>query len=423
MNREFLKKANICREPLLFIQINHRRYEVLDPFFLALRVKDVVNNMHFGRNKNMPRRGENIRKRKDGRWEGRYRVENESQKDKYISVYGKTYAEVKDKLLLQKANRSPHILPHKSFGDILLLWLNTTSLKHKKQTYRKYKMLIDNHIIPDLGSMRIDRVDIATINNIIAKKYSSGRLDGTGGLSASYIQTICYIINASLSFAVKNGYRDSLKGDIVRPSVPKCSIEILSRAEQDILEKYLVSQTDYQMLGVLLSLYLGLRLGETCGLKWEDFDFDTNSVSVCRSIERVPNTTNSGPKTQLLVTKPKTESSIRVLPIPARIRDVLLNMKSSKNEYVIPGQTYAYTDPRTLQYSYKKVLKKCHLRNIHYHSLRHTFATRCVEAGMDVKTLSEILGHSNINVTLNVYVHSSLEYKQKQIDTVFVCGQ
>ena len=371
----------------------------------------------------MPRRGENIRKRKDGRWEGRYRVKNEIQKNKYISVYGKTYAEVKDKLLFQKTNHSPYILPYKSFTDILQLWLNTISLKHKKQTYHKYKMLIDNHIVPDLGNMRIDRIDIAAINNIIARKYSSGRLDGTGGLSASYIQTICYIINAALSFAVQNGYRDSLKGDIVRPSVPKCRIEVLSRAEQDILEEHLISQTDYQMLGVLLSLYLGLRLGETCGLKWDDFNFDTNSVSIRRSIERVPNTTSTGPKTQLLVTKPKSEASIRVLPIPARIRDVLFNMKSSKNEYVIPGKTYAYTDPRTLQYSYKNVLKKCRLRNIHYHSLRHTFATRCIEAGMDAKTLSEILGHSNVNITLNVYVHSSLEYKQKQIDTVFVCGQ
>ena len=371
----------------------------------------------------MPRRGENIRKRKDGRWEGRYRADDEVQKNKYISVYGKTYAEVKDKLLFQKANRKPHILSKRSFEDILLLWLNTNSLKHTEQTYCKYKMLIDNHIVPALGSKRIDQIDIATINHVVAKKYTSGKLDGTGGLSASYIQTICYIINAALTFAVKNGYCDSFKGDIIRPSAPKHNVETLSRTEQDTLEKYLVSQTDYQMLGILLSLYLGLRLGETCGLKWEDFDFCTNSVSIRRSIERIPNTTGTGPKTQLLVTKPKTASSIRVLPIPARIRGVLFNMKSSENEYVIPGKIYAYTDPRTLQYSYKKALKKCHIRDIHYHSLRHTFATRCIEAGMDVKSLSEILGHSSVNITLNVYVHSSLEYKQRQIDTVFVCGQ
>ena len=371
----------------------------------------------------MPRRGENIRKRKDGRWEGRYISTYIDSKAKYSYVYGKTYAEVKEKLLVKKLY--PEVKPSKiiTFKEVLILWLKTTSLKHKDQTYHKYQTLIENHIVPHLGNERIENISVSTINKFIAFKHSGGKLNGSGGLSASYIQTICYIINAGLAFAAENGFCDSLKSDIVRPPVKKKKIEVLSVAEQEILENYIFPQKDYRLLGILLSLCLGLRLGEVCGLKWSDFDFENNCVYIQRSIERIPDNDSGVNKTQLIVTEPKTAASFRILPIPSRLRSILLEMRDDHNEFVIPGKTHKYIDPRTLQYSYKNTLTRCELRDIHYHSLRHTFATRCIESGMDVKSLSEILGHSSVNITLNIYVHSSLEYKQKQIDNVFICGQ
>ena len=186
----------------------------------------------------MPRRGENIRKRNDGRWEGRYISTYIDSKAKYSSVYGKTYAEVKEKLLLKKV--CP-IKPSKKikFKEILILWLKTTSLKHREQTYHKYRTLIDNHIIPHLGNERIENISVSTINKFIAYKHTNGKLNGSGGLSASYIQTICYIINASITFAAENGFCDSLKIDIVRPPVKKKIVEVLSVSEQEILEKYI----------------------------------------------------------------------------------------------------------------------------------------------------------------------------------------
>ena len=371
----------------------------------------------------MPRRGENIRKRKDGRWEGRYICTYVDHKAKYSSVYGKTYAEVKEKLITKKAYPDIGTSRKITFKEILNLWLKTTSLKHKEQTYHKYQTLIDNHIVPHLGNERLDNLSILTINRFIAYKYSDGKLDGSGGLSASYIQTICYIINASLTFATENGFCDSWKSDIVRPPVKKNKVDVLSLTEQEILEKHIILQIDYKLLGILLSLCLGLRLGEVCGLKWTDFDFENNSVYIQRSIERVPDTNDGKNKTQLIITEPKTASSFRILPIPSHLRDLLIEMRDDNNEFVIPGKTHKYIDPRTLQYSYKKALRECQLREIHYHSLRHTFATRCIESGMDIKSLSEILGHSSVNITLNIYVHSSLEHKQKQIDNVFICGQ
>lgn len=371
----------------------------------------------------MPRRGENIRKRKDGRWEGRYISAYIDHKAKYSSVYGKTYAEVKEKLIAKKSHPETKCSKKTTFEEVLSLWLKTTSLKHKKQTYHKYQMLIDNHIKPYLGNERIENLTVSTINKFVAYKYANGKLNGTGGLSASYIQTMCYIINASLAFAADNGFCDSLKSDIVRPPVKKKKIEVLSFSEQEILENYIIPQADYKLLGVLLSLCLGLRLGEVCGLKWSDFDFENNCVYIQRSIERIPDNDGSANKTQLIVTEPKTASSFRILPIPSRLRSILLEMRNDSNEFVIPGKSHKYIDPRTLQYSYKGALNHCKLRDVHYHSLRHTFATRCIESGMDVKSLSEILGHSSVNITLNIYVHSSLEYKQKQIDNVFICGQ
>ena len=189
------------------------------------------------------------------------------------------------------------------------------------------------------------------------------------------------------------------------------------------MESHITVQIDYKLLGILLSLYLGLRLGEVCGLKWADFDFENNCVYIQRSVERIPDYDDSKNKTRLIITEPKTAASFRVLPIPSRLRGLIYKMMDYSSEFVIPGKTHKYVDPRTLQYSYKKILNECHLRDIHYHSLRHTFATRCIESGMDVKSLSEILGHSSVNITLNIYVHSSLEHKQKQIDNVFICGQ
>jgi integrase len=234
-------------------------------------------------------------------------------------------------------------------------------------------------------------------------------------------------LSAALEYAAKEGYRSEFLGDISRPITKnmKHEIEILSKKEQKVLESHIVSDSDNRKLGIMLSLYMGLRIGEVCGLKWEDVNFDEKTIHIRHTIERIANVghNNGERKTNLTVCDAKTLSSNRIIPIPTIVFPYLSQYKSSKG-YVVPGNTYDYSDPRTFQNAFHKCLDECHLRSINYHALRHTFATRCIEAGVDIKSLSELLGHASVNITLNIYVHSSLEHKRNQLERLSsVMGQ
>lgn len=372
----------------------------------------------------MPRRGENIRKRKDGRWEARFIKRYDSDgRAVYGSVYGKTYFEAKKKQTEALEKLSLNALPvndHEiTVREVLFLWLNNNRIRLKEQTYAKYLYLIENHIIPILGNTKIKKLESIIINNFLLEKSRNGRLDGKGGLSPSYLQTISFIINAALEFSIKEGYRTALLGEIVKPNkrIYKSELEVLSLYEQSVLEEYLFLEPSEQNIGILLSLYMGLRIGEVCGLKWEDIDFTTQTIHIRHTVERIPkiNPKPNDSKTTLVLCEAKSVSSNRIIPIPSNIFPLLSNSRN-QNRFVIKGNTYEYTDPRSYQNSFHKCLDSCKLRSINYHALRHTFATRCIEAGVDIKTLSEILGHASVNITLNTYVHSSLDHKRKQIE-------
>lgn len=383
------------------------------------------------RKTNMSRRGENIHKRKDGRWEGRYIKEYDlTGKAKYGSVYSKSYLDVKRKLTEKKQAIITNALPEKDSDiylcEVLYLWLDNNRLSLREQTCSKYKRLIDTHIIPDIGSVKIKSITAVYINKFLYKKAENGRLDGKGGLSSSYVKTISFILNSSLKFAAQEGFCNLIIGEISKPTKNKSTkLDVLSVSEQLTLEKYINENLDDKKLGVLLSLYTGLRIGEVCALKWEDIDFEEKTIHVRHTVSRITliDNTFSGSKTKLQISEAKTFSSNRIIPIPEILYEILLNRRSSTKEFLLQGNIYPYTDPRTYQYAFHKYLKECGVRDINYHTLRHTFATRCIESGMDVKSLSEILGHSNVNITLNIYVHSSVELKRKQLETMTsFCG-
>lgn len=372
----------------------------------------------------MPRRGENIRKRKDGRWEGRYiKSYDQNGKAKYGSVYAKTYIEVKRKLNSvneieknKNCTTSSNIL----FREILYLWLDNKKCNMKVQTYAKYLQLIDNHLVPYIESISVNEVNVIYVNRLLAEKSDYGRLDGCGGLSPSYVKTIAFIVNSSLDFASQNGFCQPLNGDIISPRLFKREIDILSIVEQIKLEKYLFENTGIEKLGIILSLYAGLRIGEICGLRWEDIDFDERLIHVKYTVERIKNigAKSNEPKTSLILSNVKSASSDRYIPMPNKLYQILKEYRCRNKKFVLPGESYDFTDPRNYQYVFRKCLLKANIRKINYHALRHTFATRCIESGMDVKTLSEILGHASVNITLNTYVHSSLDHKRNQMETM-----
>lgn len=375
----------------------------------------------------MPRRGENIRKRKDGRWEGRYiKSYDLDGKAKYASIYAKSYSEVKKKLndISKNAYIELSNNKQKTLKDILYLWLENNRIKLKEQTYVKYKRMIETHILPEIGNIEITKVDISYINRIILKKSKGGRLDDKGGLSASYVRTIGFILRSSLSFASQNKYCLPLSGPVSLPVKSKSKLEVFSIQEQNMLEQACIESKDSKRIGILLSLFIGLRIGEVCGLKWSDIDFENHTIHIQRTVERIQMIDSDEKKTKLVIVDTKSISSDRMIPFPSKLLTYLSIDKKDSNEYILKGNIYNYIDPRTLQYYYHKLLENNNIRYINYHALRHTFATRCIESGMDVKSLSEILGHANVNITLTTYVHSSMDHKRKQMEAMFhIYGQ
>ena len=367
----------------------------------------------------MPKRGENIRKRKDGRWEARYKIGiNASQKITYGSVYAKTYREAKEKQA-EKQNEILRTFPgnrkNYSFNEVADLWLENNRLRIKGSTVNRYQNLLITHIIPFIGNRRIDTITGTESNAFLADKLKSGRVDGKGGLAPSYVRSIMLVINSVISYAVENRMRKPLDTRICKPQAVKHELPILTRLEQEKLVSLCCQQLDFTSIGVLLSLYAGLRIGEICALEWTDIDFCNRVIHVRKTIARI-HAPGSRKGSVLAIEPPKTAASHRVIPLCSWLIPLLNQVKNKSVSNFVVSTTLQFVSPRTYDYRYHRLLMLAEIPRINYHALRHTFATRCIEAGMDVKSLSEMLGHANAAVTLNIYVHSSMDMKRNHIE-------
>lgn len=369
----------------------------------------------------MPKHGENIHKRKDGRWEGRYKNgKGANGKTKYASVYGKTYTEVKKKLAecTQKPkNQTISANREISFKAALLLWKETNKHKHKGSTEVKYTYLIEKHILPELGNYKLSEINSLIIADFMNNKLQNGRIDKKGGLAPSYVRTIMLIISEVLEFAVYERLCDPIHVKINKPSVSKSELRILTHEEQKRLERVLLEDIDETKLGILLSLHTGLRISEVCALTWNDIDLTTGVIHLRFTVSRVKNEAkDDSSKTKLVITNPKTKSSSRDIPIAEHLLDLLKMMHGKRKSKYVVSVKDEFISPRTYEHRFHKLLDKAGISQINYHALRHTFATRCIEVGIDVKTLSEILGHATVSITLNTYVHSSMDRKREQME-------
>ncbi len=356
----------------------------------------------------MSRRGENIYKRKDGRWEGRYK--NGFKPDgsaKYSSVYGKTYAAVKASLLEKAAKSAYTDIPVSlTVKDLFESWLKAIKLKVKESSYMNYLAKYEKHILPALGGLCYDKLTAQRLDDFIAAKLSEG-------LSAKYVADIAGVIKSVCRFAHRQyGYAD--KSEIM--SIPKGKSKekaLLNEDEQTALYAYLTANPSASNIGILLCMFTGLRIGELCALKWSDIDLDKRIIAVRHTMLRINRRDNeSTAKTKLIITPPKSASSIRKIPLPDFIVPLLSALKSENGNYFLSAVCRP-VEPRTMQNRFKSVLKRLNIAPVTFHSLRHLFATNCISIGFDVKTLSEILGHSSVEITLNRYVHSSFERKKE----------
>ena len=364
----------------------------------------------------MSRRGDGIHKRKDGRWEGRYKNGvDENGKSTYKSVYGKSYSECKEKLESIKSNDTLKTTTSLlSFGSVLNIWLNN-KVRIKESTYLKYKHIVNAHILPELGHFKISEITASEVNVFLDEKLKRGGKESGKALSPSYVRTMAIIIESALNFAAKEGFCTPLRNEINKPSIKKEEIIVLSISEQHKYEKVMKTEFSEVALGTLIAMHTGLRIGEICALHWNDIDLKNGLVFVNHTVSRVQST-DSKHKTELILSTPKTNASKRVIPMSLALKSILKSI-SNKEGFVV-SNTDTFVDTRTFEYRFKKLTKDNNLKSVHFHTLRHTFATRCLQYGMDVKTLSEILGHSSATITLNTYVHPSMDIKKKQLEMV-----
>lgn len=366
----------------------------------------------------MARTGENIYKRKDGRWEARYiYIYDAEGKAKYRSVYGISRQEAKHKRLIKihesilgvETNPSPIII----FRDLAKNWLNSTKLRVKESTYARYSNQVQKHIIPYIGKYQASKISTELIEQLVGRLLKSGK-DENLGLSPKTVEDILIIIKSIMKFGKCHAHLDlhriKIKKEDKKPRT-------LSKMAQTRLHQFLINDTDYIKVGILLSLHTGIRIGELCALLWDDIDLEEQTVHINRTIQRIQISSgeSSVNKTKVVVTSPKSKKSIRAIPIPIFLTEILSKLKNTSSNFLLTGST-KYMEPRALHNHFKKYLNKSRVLNLNFHSLRHTFATNYVEAGFDVKSLSEILGHSSVKITLELYVHSSDRLKRTNME-------
>lgn len=367
----------------------------------------------------MSKKGENIYKRKDGRWEGRYiKSRTTDGKAIYGYIYAKTYSEVKQRLTLAKAGNLeikpliPSHIPFKHWADE---WLISIQPRIKESSNIKYNNLLQKYILPALGDKELSQLSHCYIQNYCNELLTNGGKNKKG-LSPKTVTDILSLLRCILRFSAERTEYPvcDLKNIIIKQKTIK--MKILSRDEQANLCKFLFKYPSCKNIGILICLFTGLRIGELCALKWKDISLSEKIVYVNKTMQRIQNLNDTERKTKIVITQPKSSCSIRAIPLPDTIVDILSIIQQPDECYILTGKENIYIEPRNMQYHFKKVLKQCAMDSCSFHSLRHTFATRCVEVGFDVKSLSEILGHASINITMNRYVHPSMDLKRENMN-------
>ena len=350
-----------------------------------------------------------ITKRKDGRYMGRFPIGfDTSGKPQYQYVYGHSYDEAMKKLIIGKAIESEYLsCKNVSVRQAYTEWMSATSNRVKQSSLANYRQKFEKHILPEFGDMLCADMSASYINAFIGKKLAYG-------LSAGFVRDICTVFKTMLKFAQEEyDFKLSLK-NIALPKVMKKTVCSINENEQKVLVNYLKGHINLSTFGILISLLMGVRIGELCGLRWSDVDFSNNTLRINRTVQRIA-CVEGNRKTKVIVSSPKSDTSRRIITIPDCLMQYFERFKS--NGYILSGSE-KLIEPRTMQYRYKKIIAAAQISNHNYHKLRHTFATNCIGSGFDAKTLSNILGHSNITLTLTRYVHPDIAHERRLMNSM-----
>lgn len=297
-------------------------------------------------------------------------------------------------------------------SEIIKLWENDKKLYVKKSTYSAYLLLIENHITPYFA-------DKEQITEEDVQKFVLTEL--RKGLSQKSIKDIIIVLKMILKFAVKQKLLAYNEIEIKFPTVgEKTDLEVLNKNDHKKIINYLQENFTFKNLGIYICLSTGMRIGEICGLLWSDIDVESGIIKVRRTVQRIYVIDGETRHTEILIDTPKTKNSIRDIPMTTELYKIIKPLKKVVNNdfYVITNEAKP-TEPRTYRNYYIRLIKRLGIPKLKFHGLRHSFATRCIESKCDYKTVSVILGHSNISTTLNLYVHPNMEQKKKCIDQMY----
>lgn len=300
----------------------------------------------------------------------------------------------------------------KTFAQIVELWKKDKQLYVKKSSFSAYVLLLENHLLPKFAE--VSSIEEEEVQQFVFQKLEQG-------LSQKSIKDVLIVLKMVMKFGAKYKWIQYTPFNIQYPTVRENqSIEVLTRTHQKKVMNYIQEHFTFRNLGVYICLCSGMRIGEICALTWEDIDTDNGIINIRKTIQRIYIIEDGKRRTELLLDTPKTKNSIREVPMSRDLLRMLKPFKKIVNPlfYVLTNDAQP-TEPRTYRSYYKNLMKQLEIPEIKFHGLRHSFATRCIESKCDYKTVSVLLGHSNISTTLNLYVHPNLEQKKKAIDQMF----
>ena len=304
------------------------------------------------------------------------------------------------------------------YNELLERWFEAQGTQLAASSYAKYYQLYTNHIRPFFLGVKVSDLSEELLEQFRGELESRKACRCRRALSGSTVKCVIMLVNRGLSEAQREQFLDRAMRISAKCQRSRTEIQVFSEAEQRRLEAYLSSHSDISRACIYLCLYTGLRIGELCSLTWQDINMEEGYIRVERTLQRLKSRQPEGKRTVLVMGKPKSSSSDRVIPFPDFMREKLEGFRYTGKEkgYILSGSEVDPLDPRTLQYRYKKYLEEAEVPYRKFHTLRHTFASRCLMAGIDAKTLSELLGHADIRTTLNIYCHTTLQYKKEQVN-------
>lgn len=296
--------------------------------------------------------------------------------------------------------------------QLSLDWLKSRQKAVKRSTFCGYRYCVKNHILPMLGDLPLAELEGVQIRSFIERMTELG-------LAETTIRSVLIALRSVIKYGVRSKLVKEEVLEFCRCSYHRPEARVLTIEESDKMKAYLLEKNTVFSVGILLCRSTGMRIGELCGLKWKDIDFAANSISIRRTVSRIPNPEASPgtPRTVLYIRSPKSRSSAREIPIPKYLTDVLQRMQGEKDAYLLTGHEYCM-EPRNVQKRFKTILRHCEMQDVNFHAMRHGFASACLEKGVDCKTVSSVLGHSSTNITMDIYVHTSMRQKQRCVDVL-----